>query len=306
MRSAEHPVVRGVRGRRAIRPWLQWLGLAVLVFPVSAPGMEFRIYYQPQLDLRMIIGEGKIQEGDAGKFLAVARLAGRDREGLVPLVLDSPGGNVEAAFRLVDAMDKTRVYTTVPDNARCASACASIVFASGERRSVVGTGRLGFHSCYRRDGKSYTADSLCNEIIAANAMQRGVSHAAINQFVKQYGAQDMAWVGRNVACKSLQGLCKPGLLESPGETRTALMRSLDCSKLISVQAQLICGDAELARADKELAGIYEQKMKVSANKARLRTDQRDWLRNSRNQCSDKPCLLRSYRLRIDELKQMRS
>lgn len=285
---------------------LLWLGFPVLLYPGALLGMDFKIYHQPQINLRMVIGEGAIQDGDARKFQAIARLADRDKEGLVILVLNSPGGNVEAAFRVVDAMDKVRVYTAVPDNARCASACASILFASGERRSVVGTGMLGFHSCYRRGGgQSYAADSLCNEIIAANAMQRGVSHAAINRFVKQYGARDMAWVGRDVACKSLEGLCRPGLLEGRYDTKAALMHSYDCSKLISVQAQLICGDTELARVDKTLAGIYDQKLQASADKKRLREDQRAWLRNSRNKCSDKACLLQSYSLRIDELKRNR-
>ncbi|WP_233469201.1 ATP-dependent Clp protease proteolytic subunit [Caballeronia glathei] len=268
--------------------------------------MEFKIYYQSQLERKMVIGEGRIREGDAEKFLAFAKMADRDDEGLVALVLNSPGGNVEAAFRVVDAMDKVRVYTTVPDSARCASACASILFASGERRSVVGNGLLGFHSCYRRDGRTYAEDSLCNEIISANAMQRGVSHAGISRFVRQYGARDMAWVGRDVACKSLQGLCKPGLLEIQHRTKAALIHSFVCSKLISVQAQLICGDSELTRLDKTLAKVYDQKMKVSANKTRLRADQRAWFRNSRNVCCDKACLLRTYRLRIDELMQMRS
>jgi hypothetical protein len=276
------------------------------MFPGVAPGMDFKIYYQPQLDLKMVVGDGRIQDGDAEKFLAFAKRADRDDEGLVVLVLNSPGGNVEAAFRVVDAMDKVRVYTTVPDSARCASACASILFASGERRSVVGTGQLGFHSCYRRDGRTYAEDSLCNEIIAANAMQRGVSHAAINRFVKQYGARDMAWVGHDIACKSLQGLCKPGLLEVQRGTKAAFMHSFDCSKLISVQAQLICGDEELAHVDKTLANVYGQQLKVSSNKTQLKADQRAWLRNSRNACGDKACLLRSYRLRIDELKRTRS
>ncbi|MEX3931742.1 lysozyme inhibitor LprI family protein [Paraburkholderia phymatum] len=306
MRSTGHPPPKDAPAPGFIQRLLSWLCFPVLMFPGLALGMEFRIYYQPQLELKMIIGEGKVQEGDAEKFLAVAKMADRDEEGLVVLVLNSLGGNVEAAFRVVDAMDKVRVYTTVPDNAKCASACASILFASGERRSVVGAGLLGFHSCYRRDGRTYAEDSLCNEIIAANAMQRGVSHAAINRFVKQYGAQDMAWVGRNVACKSLQGLCKPGLLETRYETKAALMHSLDCSNLISVQAQLVCGDAELSRVDKTLAELYHRKIKESANKTRLRADQRAWLRNSRNVCGDKVCLLRSYRLRIDELKRMRS
>jgi len=276
------------------------------MLPGVALGMDFKIYHQPQLDMKMIIAEGRVQDGDADKFMALARKADRDGEGLVTLVLNSPGGNVEAAFRLIDAMDKVRVHTIVPNSARCASACASIVFASGERRNVLGTGQLGFHSCYRRSGKSYTEDSLCNEIIAANAMQRGISQAAINRFVKQYGAQDMAWVGRDVACKTLQGLCKPGQLETQTATKAALMQSLDCSKLISVQAQLVCGDSELSRIDRTLAEVYEQKARTSANKKRLQADQRAWLRDSRNACSDKACLLRSYQLRIDELRRMRS
>jgi uncharacterized protein YecT (DUF1311 family) len=306
MRSTGHPAAIDTAAHILIQRLLCWLCFTVLMNSGAASGMDFKIYYQPQLKLKMVIGEGRIQDGDAEKFLSFAKMADRDDEGLAILVLNSPGGNVESAFRLVDAMDKVRVYTVVPDSARCASACASILFASGERRSVLGTGMLGFHSCYRRDGRTYAEDSLCNEIIAANAMQRGVSHAGINRFVEQHGAKDMAWVGRDAACKALQGLCKPGLLEIQRGTRVGLMQSFDCSKLISVQAQLICGDEELASLDRVLAEIYAKKMRTSANKMRLRADQRAWLRNSRSVCSDKACLLRSYRLRIDELKLMRS
>ncbi|MCP3712985.1 ATP-dependent Clp protease proteolytic subunit [Paraburkholderia sp. CNPSo 3274] len=280
-----------------------WLFAALLMLPGVLWAMEFKIYYQPDLKLKMVIGKGKIQSGDAEGFLAAASLADRDSEGLVPLVLDSPGGNVEAAFRVVDAMDQVRVYTIVPDDARCASACASILFASGERRSVMGTGQLGFHSCYRRAGSTYAEDSLCNEIIAANAMQRGVSHAGINRFVKQYGAAEMAWVGRNIACTLLHGLCRPGLLETQPATKAALTRSFNCSELISAQAQLVCGDSQLASIDKTMAEVFNQKLKVSTNKGRLRAEQRAWLRNSRNACGDKACLLKSYQLRVAELKR---
>ncbi|ACC75391.1 conserved hypothetical lipoprotein (plasmid) [Paraburkholderia phymatum STM815] len=290
-------------GRTRLLPYLSF---TVLMVPGAAPAMDFKLDTQPQSGLKVVRADGRIQDGDAEKFTQIAKLAGRDNEGLVVLVLNSPGGNVEAAFRVVDAMDKVRVYTVVPDRAKCASACASILFASGERRSVMGTGTLGFHSCYRRDGKSYAADSLCNEIIAANAMQRGISQAAINRFVKRYGAGDMAWVGRDIACTSLQGLCKPGLLESRYTSQASPMHGLDCSKLISVQARLICGDEELTRIDRTLAKIYAQKMNASSNKSRLRADQRAWIRSSRDACDDKACLLRSYRQRIDELKRMPS
>lgn len=287
-----HPIIR-----------LACLLLAVLAGPGAALGMEFRLYYQPEPQRRMVIGEGRIEEGDAGRFRSVARIADRDDEGLVTLVLDSPGGNVEAAFRLVDAMDKVRVYTVVPDGARCASACASIVFASGTRRSILGSGLLGFHSCYRRQGQALLPDSLCNEIVAANAMQRGVTHAAINRFVADHGAHDMAWVGRSTVCRSLQGLCKPGRMESRPAANAALTSSLECSRLTSLPAQLVCGDAELARADKELADLYGRKLAAASNKTRIREDQRTWLRTERNRCADKPCMLRAYRGRIEALKR---
>src|SRR5262245_1669308 len=114
--------------QRSIQRWLSWLYVIVLTVPGAAPAMKFKVYDQPQLKLKMMIGEGPIQEGDAEKFLELSKRAGRDSEGRVVLVLDSPGGNVEAAFRVVDAMDKVHVYTAVPDDARCASACASILF----------------------------------------------------------------------------------------------------------------------------------------------------------------------------------
>lgn len=279
-----------------------WLVLHAIVFAGNAMGMELRIYHQPEINFRMIIAEGRIETGDAERLRALARITDRDDEGLVMLVLNSPGGNVEAAFRFVDAMDEIRVYTAVPDNARCASACASILFASGERRSVLGSGMLGFHSCYRRNGKTYIEDSLCNEIVAANAMQRGISHAAINRFVATYGARDMAWVSRNTICKSLQGLCKAGRLENRPVSKAALARSLDCSKLASIQAQLICGDTELARVDKELADAYWRALKTG-KKASVRNDQRVWIQEHRNKCSDKACLLQTYRMRMNELRR---
>ena len=293
--------------RSVLQRLLPWLCLvAVLAAPGVAAAMGFRIYYQPQLNMKMVVGEGRIEDGDAKRFQSAVKRADRDDEGLVVFILDSPGGNVEAAFRMVDVMDKAHIYTVVPNGAKCASACASILFASGARRSVVGSGMLGFHSCYRHEGNTYAEDSLCNEIIAANAMLRGVSHAAINRFVDKYGATEMAWVGPNIACRSLQGLCKPGRLEGRSGAKDALARSFGCSKLTSVAGQLICGDAELTRADDQLARIYDQKMKTSPNKARLRADQRTWLRDSRNVCVDKACLMRSYQRRIDELQRVRS
>ncbi len=286
---------------RTLKSLISWLPLCAWALAQDLPAMELRIHHQPELNVRMVIAEGRIEPGDAERFRAVARLADRDGEGLVMLLLTSPGGNVEAAFRFVDVMDDVRVYTVVPNNASCASACASILFASGVRRSILGSGRLGFHSCYRRKGTAYLDDSLCNEIIAANAMQRGISHAAINRFTSDFGARDMAWVGRSTACRFLEGLCNPGHLERKPEAMRAVARSLDCSKLVSTASRLVCGDTELSRADDELAAALALAMR-SGNKVTIRNAQRVWLREQRNVCTDKNCLLRAYLARIAEVR----
>ncbi len=104
-----------------------FVAFVLIVAGSPAHGMDFRTFFQPQLKETVIIGEGPTIDGDAERFLAIVPLATRDKYGNVTLVLNSPGGSVAAAFALVNAMDQVEVSTIVPDNALCASACASIV-----------------------------------------------------------------------------------------------------------------------------------------------------------------------------------
>ncbi|MGO4610714.1 hypothetical protein AB4142_30745, partial [Variovorax sp. 2RAF20] len=68
MRSNKHPEAKNAAAQSLIQRLLSGFCFAVLMFPGVAPGMEFRIYYQPQIKMKMVIGEGRIQEGDAKKF----------------------------------------------------------------------------------------------------------------------------------------------------------------------------------------------------------------------------------------------
>lgn len=266
--------------------------------PKLTVGMEFRLYLQPELNINVLIGEGEIKNGDAERFLAAAALADRDDEGHVIFVLNSLGGSVQAAFQLVEAMDQVGVYTIVPDNALCASACASIVFVSGARRNIVGTGRLGFHSCYSiRKGKP-AEDSLCNHLIAKNALLRGLSYASVDIFVEHYGADDMAWVGRDVACTMLPGLCLPTLLKSE---RANFSPSFNCDAARTKVERLICSDSELSRLDQSMAVQYKRRLSMGTDSATLKSEQRQWLVTVRNRCLDKSCLILRYQERIQEL-----
>jgi uncharacterized protein YecT (DUF1311 family) len=279
------------------------LGILYLVAPLDGHAMDFRLYYQPKTKVKVVIGEGEITNGDADRFLTISRQADRDDEGHVIFVLNSPGGSVPAAFQLVAAMDKVGVYTLVPDNARCASACASVVFASGARRNVIGTGKLGFHSCYSVSGGLPAESSLCNEVIAQNAFERGLDHAAVNLFVNDYGATKMAWVGSDVACTWLRGLCKP-TLKTPAPRRPVPKPSFDCAQMKTTVEKLICGDEELATLDRDMNKLYMTVRKESSDSKTLQSEQRAWLLNSRNVCADRLCLISSYRLRINELSHL--
>jgi len=181
--------------------------LALFLPATPAIGMDFRIYFQPELKQRLIIAEGVISEGDDAKFRIAVQSADRDAKGYVTLVLDSLGGSVSAAFALVRAMDEVKVYALVPDNALCASACASILYISAPRHLVVGSGRLGFHTCYVARGESNDASPLCNDAIAENAVSHGTDYALVDIWNYDYGPTKMAWLDKKGACQI--GLCRP-------------------------------------------------------------------------------------------------
>ena len=132
--------------------------------------MNFRIEWNPDEKINVIIGEGQIEDGDAGRLEKVIPLAGRDRYGNIPLYLDSPGGSVKAAFEVVEVMDREEFSALVGSGGHCASACASIIYVSARFHLVLGTGLLGIHTCYiKPQSGPPEPSSFCNEIIARNA-----------------------------------------------------------------------------------------------------------------------------------------
>lgn len=179
----------------------------LLFFPSLSEAMDFRIFFQPELKQNVIVADGYIADGDDKKFLSILNKANKDNKGYITLVLNSLGGSVKAAFELVKVMDQTKVYAVVPQNALCASACASIVFVSAERHMVVGDGRLGFHTCYKIKSGEAEPSAICNELVAQNAVERGTNYAAVDLFNADFGPDRMAWLDKELAC--IIGLCKP-------------------------------------------------------------------------------------------------
>jgi hypothetical protein len=99
--------------------------------------------------------------------------------GLPVILLDSPGGSVAEGLNMSDVLMSKKAHTVVPQGARCASACASILFIAGENRTVEVGGLLGQHSC-SRDG---VRAERCNEMVSRNAVSKGVSYGSISAFI---------------------------------------------------------------------------------------------------------------------------
>ena len=97
-----------------------------------------------------VLAVGPIEKGDAEKFEKVIPLAGRDMFGNIALVINSPGGSVEEAFKIVEIMDREEVSVYVPGT--CASACRSIIYLSGRFHIVLDKGSIGFHPCFAQKG----------------------------------------------------------------------------------------------------------------------------------------------------------
>ena len=141
---------------------------------------------------RSVLAKGQIGEGDAGRLRIALQSADRDSFGHKIVALDSSGGSVMEAFAMVEVMDRERVSTVVPPGARCASACAQILFLSGIHRTVAEGGRLGLHSCY--DARERSRSLVCNELIAQNAVARGTPYGAIMAFMQLGAPTEMRWL----------------------------------------------------------------------------------------------------------------
>jgi uncharacterized protein YecT (DUF1311 family)/ATP-dependent protease ClpP protease subunit len=278
--------------------------LQCVAMPVSSCAMEFRLAHNPEEKISIIIGEGSIVDGDAARLEARIPKAARDKYGNIPLYLNSPGGSVAAAFAIVEVMDGHEFSAFVSSNAICASACASIVYISARFHQIMGTGRLGIHTCYFQ-GNSRAApepSSFCNDLIAQNAVQHGTSFAALNMWQRDFSPETVAWLDKDVACK--YGLCGP-----PGFDDTLAIPSFDCRTAKQESEIAICSNRRLARHEASLAKLYFKMINglPPEEKEKLRMQQRAWLKY-RDSCKGADivsCLLARMTERHNEIMRVR-
>jgi hypothetical protein len=138
---------------------------------------------------------GPIEEGISVQFAELATKVEKFPHGMPVLLLDSPGGSVAEAMTMSRLLDLHSFHTVIPNGAKCASACASILFIAGAFRTVEPFGALGQHSC----SSGGMADKACNEMLAQHALAHGVSHGSVAAFVTYVPPGEIQWFSRKDA-----------------------------------------------------------------------------------------------------------
>lgn len=113
--------------------------LAIMAFLVSlsshAVAAEFFIL--PGTKTLLVLGETRTSDVDE-----FSRYVTDDK--IDSIILNGPGGNLEAGYAIADIVLEQELRTTVPANTDCASAC-SLIFSAGKFRKMEEGSRLGFH-----------------------------------------------------------------------------------------------------------------------------------------------------------------
>jgi hypothetical protein len=111
---------------------------AGLCLPFAATALEYKEVKGPQGRILMVTGDFKMN--DDKDFATVLDNAGQFDE----VWFSSPGGKVDASFKIGRLLRRKGMMTRIPAGASCASAC-SIAFIGGVVRSVDRGGMFGVH-----------------------------------------------------------------------------------------------------------------------------------------------------------------
>lgn len=97
-----------------------------------------------------------------------------------------------------------------------------------------------------------------------------------------------------------QKMANPNQSSHPqtGTRSTSSSPSFDCEKASSPTEKLICANDGLSTLDSQLSKSYSSLRTTVPDPERLKLDQREWIKNTRNLCMDVACLTQAYEARI--------
>ncbi|WP_343676593.1 lysozyme inhibitor LprI family protein [Paraburkholderia heleia] len=155
------------------------------------------------------------------------------------------------------------------------------------------------------DGQG-TATGEANPIIAASSSQaadtqsvNGAANTAENNpstTPSSRTASEAAAANGGDASSSVKTLATV-----PTSVQSGIHASFDCNKASSKIEKLICSTPDAADADARLSVAYAAARAKANDPNALKADQRSWLANERNACSDAACLVRVTNDRIAHL-----
>lgn len=74
--------------------------------------------------------------------------------------------------------------------------------------------------------------------------------------------------------------------------------SFDCNAANTPDESLICSDEALSALDVQMAEAYKRVLSLTSDREALKATQIDWIKNDRELCSSKYCLMNSYQKRL--------
>ena len=167
--------------------WLPYL-VALSLVPSTGFGMEFSKQVVDQGTI--LSATGPINIGDDQRLHDFVGGLPRSTK-LVGIVLISEGGNLLEGTRMGRTVRSSGLFTLVPQDSVCASACF-LMFAAGRSRFVGDSARIGVHSATSDAGEN-TMSQSATVMMAREASQYGVPSSVIGRMVTTL-ANGISWL----------------------------------------------------------------------------------------------------------------
>ncbi len=159
--------------------------------------------------IALVLVQGPLTISDASEFQSKT---GPLSKAIV--LFQSDGGSVVAGIQIGEIIRLKNFVTLVPNETRCASACA-IAWLGGTRRFMGPGARIGFHAAH--DASSGQETGVGNALVGAYLSRIGLPYSAVI-YITQAAPNSMTWLSLSDA--EQRGI-DVSLLETPGNRRVA-------------------------------------------------------------------------------------
>jgi hypothetical protein len=175
------------------------------------------------------------------------------------IVFRSDGGNVIAGIQIGESIRLKAFTTFVPENARCASACA-LAWLGGTQRFMASGAQIGFHAAY--NAKSGQETGVGNAIVGAYLNKIGLPYEAVI-YITQAAPSSMTWLSVSEAIKRgidvamLAPSSTASTVGPPVSASSEKPRDLEARVSNLVGSLFVTWSSPNVKAIKGLEGLYE-------------------------------------------------